>query len=147
MFHDSEIVLRATGGNDFLPALAVVCFLVLMAALLNSNTIWLISVIFLLIFFSYYCYRRYGNGLGAISTTFRTNTNGDLLLERQSAPAIAGKLSGSQWCSRHMAVLRYKSLGRVGHLIILKMKQRPEQFRQLSVWLRHNSRNEGRREP
>lgn len=144
MFHDSELTLKAAGINDRLAATIVAYLLVLLSALISSNTVLLISVNSFCIFFSYHYLRRQGNRAETTGSIFRTNINGDLLLEQRSAGVIAGTLSGSQWCSRHMAILRYKAAGRVGHLLILKARQRPEQFRQLSVWLRHNSRNEGR---
>lgn len=144
MFHDPELTLKAAGRNDFVVAMCVGYLLVLFSALLSSNAVLLISVNFCYIFFSYHYLRQQGDRAETTSRIFRTNANGDLLLEQRSAGVIVGTLSGSQWCSRYMAILRYKSAGRTGHLVILKVRQRPEQFRQLSVWLRHNSRNEGR---
>jgi len=144
MFHDSELTLKAAGRNDLLAAMIVAYILVFFAALLSPFPFWLILVNSFCIFFSYYYLWRQGNQSEATSSIFRTNTNGDLLLEQRSTCVIVGTLSGSQWCCRYMAILRYKAAGRIGHLMILKIRQQPEQFRQLSVWLRHNSRNEGR---
>lgn len=146
MFHDCELELEVTDNKDFLPLAMGGCSLGLIAAFSGPMSIWLILVNCFLLFFSYYIYMRPGNRDETMVNTLKTNINGDLLLEQLSVPVIFGQLSGSQWCSRYMAVLRYKAAGRIGHLVILKVKQHPDQFRQLSVWLRHNSRNEGRQQ-
>ena len=146
MFHDSELELKAVGKNIFLPALAVTWFLALISAILSSNAIWLISVNCFFLCISYHCFKDSACRAETLCGSFIANAEGYLLLQRSPTATTAGKLSGSQWCSRHMVVLRYTSEGRVGHLVILKIQQKPEQFRQLSVWLRHNSRNEGKQE-
>ena len=146
MFHDAELELKAAGKNIFLPALSLSFFLVLIPTFLSSNAIWLISVNCFFLCFSYHCFKDSACRAEPLCGSFFTNAKGDLLLQRSAAATVIGRLSGSQWCSRHMAVLRYKSVGRVGHLVILKIQQKPERFRQLSVWLRHNSRNEGKQE-
>lgn len=152
MFHDTELTLKSASKSDYLIAMMIAYLLVVIAALLSSNAVLLISVNSFCFICSYHYYQRLNNRAEATSRVFRMNIDGNMLLEQRPvgvsadvpADIIAGSLSGSQWCSRYMAILRYKTAGRIGHLVILKSWQRPEQFRQLSVWLRQNSRNEGR---
>ena len=148
MFHDTELKLKSVGRNDLLIVMVAAWLLALLAALISTNAVLLILINSLCFIFSYHYHQRLKNRAGAISHVFRMNPDGNMLLEQRSVGVLAvevgGSLSGPQWCSRYMAILRYKSGGRTGHLVILKFWQCPEQFRQLSVWLRHNSRNEGR---
>ncbi len=94
------------------------------------------------LFLSKLLHHQSGSFPDPINKPFRINCNGDMLLGEQSGGFIVGSLSGTQWCSRYLAILRYKTADRVGYLVIFKVRQCPEQFRQLSVWLRHNSHNE-----
>ena len=144
MLHNTELELKAAGMKTFLPVFLVSLLLSLISAIFSSNAFFLISVNCLLVLIPYHYLKRSANQAKAVNQTFTANAEGDLCLEISMAAAKLGRLKGTQWCTRNLAVLRYQLAGKVGYLVILKFQQRPEQFRRLSVWLRHNSRNEGR---
>lgn len=143
MFTDTELALATASKKDYRAALIAAGFLMLCAALNGSRPVWIITISIAVLLLSWLFHRQPGSRPDSTNKLLRLNSNGAMLLEDHAAGAIAGSLSGPQWCTRYLAILRYKAEGRVGHLLIFKVRQCPEQFRQLSVWLRHNSHNEG----
>ena len=146
MFHNSELTLRAASRNDFLLAITTAMLLAVFAALLSPMpaSLLVIAVAFLSL---HYCCLRWFEKRESNSRLIKINSGGELLLEDRYTGINTGALIGPQWSIRHIAVLRCSVENRIIYLVILKISQRPEQFRRLTVWLRHNSRNEGSQRP
>ncbi len=73
--------------------------------------------------------------------------DGELSIEANQGERAEGVLSGTQWCNRHLAVLRYRSDNAVHHCVLIAARQSPDSFRQLCVWLRHNYSQQEKDQP
>jgi hypothetical protein len=64
--------------------------------------------------------------------------DGRVRLESGQEPEIIGLLSGQQWCTHDVAILRITTQGKQQHLAVLSAQQEADEFRQLKVWLRQD---------
>ncbi len=64
--------------------------------------------------------------------------DGRARLEADQELKSEGILSGQQWCTQRVAILRYIAHGKRHHLILLSTQQSVDEFRRLKVWLRQD---------
>ena len=64
--------------------------------------------------------------------------DGRVRLESGQKFKIEGFLSGQQWCSQHVTVLRYITGGKSQYLVLLSALQNTDEYRRLNVWLRQD---------
>lgn len=64
--------------------------------------------------------------------------DGRVRLESDQKLKTEGILSGQQWCTHHVAILRYTARGKQQNLVLLSMQQNVDEFRRLKVWLRQD---------
>ena len=64
--------------------------------------------------------------------------DGKVKLESAGKTKIEGFLSGDQWSTSHITVLRYQTGGKRQQIVLLSAHQHADDYRRLKVWLRQN---------
>ena len=142
MPNEHALTMVAASRRDFHLVLGCVLGLLLLAALFSATPLFLLLVICLM----WAVAMRFP---GILFATMPTETNvinlasdGELSFESNRHELSAGALSGTQWCTRFLAVLRYRSGSAIRYCVLIAAHQSPDSFRQLCVWVRHNYRKE-----
>ena len=144
MAHKQTLALTVATRRDFEILGWVVFVLMLLAAAISSQPLILLtlSICFLFVALRYPAMILAKTPLE--SSTLQVTRNGQVNFKTSESDPDSGELCGSQWCTRHLAILRFRSGNAVRHLVLIAARQSPESFRQLSVWLRHNNSKQGR---
>lgn len=138
MPNEHALTLTVANRRDFYFLMRVVLGLVLLAVLNSPIPFLQLSITFVFLAaawqFPVILFAKMPLERVAISLA----GNGELSIESNQGGPAEGVLSGTQWCNRYLAVLRFRSNNTVHHFVFFAACQRPDTFRQLCVWLRHN---------
>ena len=138
MPHNSPLTFRVAGSRDFVLIALILFALSVVSAALSPQPVLLIVLSFLVFGAGWVaCILEHSkvNEVELISVIF---PDGRVRLESGRWFKIEGFLSGQQWCSHHVAVLRYITGGKSQFLVLLSAQQNADEYRRLNVWLRQD---------
>jgi len=129
----------ANRSNFFLPvsALHVLALIATVSSPLPASSIAAVVAIVVVVGFLHILdFSKSNNTVELTSVIF---PDGKMQLESGQGRIFVGVLSGRQWCTRHVAVLRIIDRERTSHLVFLQdRRQDADEFRRLRVWLRQD---------
>ncbi len=138
MPYNRPLRLNVSGRKDFSILILAFFILAVVAAILSPEPVLLTLLVLSL----------FGAGWLALTLGFSKVNKVELMpvifpdcrlrLESDHGPDVEGVLDGQQWCTRHVAVLRYIAEGKRQYLVLLSARQNPDDYRRLSVWLRQD---------
>jgi hypothetical protein len=137
---EQALTLKIANREDFTLPVLVVAALSVLSALLSPQPV-LLAVFVLLVFATNRVLLTLNifkiNNVKLTSVIF---TDGQVKLKSDRQDIFGGFLTGQQWCTRHIAVLRIiNKQGRTKRLVILSTQQQSaDVFRRLNVWLRQD---------
>ena len=134
MPHNRPLILKVANRKDFTLLTFILFILVMVSAALSPQAVLLIFL-GLVVFGAYTLWISNINDVKLMSVIF---PDGQIRLQSDLESEITGFLSGQQWCTRHFAVLRYKTGGKYRYLVLLSAQQNVDDYRRLNVWLRQD---------
>lgn len=144
MAHKQTLAMTVATRRDFEILVRLVFVLMLLAGLISSHPLILLTFNTCFLLAALQIPSMVFANTPLENCTVHVTRDGQLSFTPSHSRPDTGELKGSQWCTRHMAILRYRSGNAVRHLVLIAARQSPESFRQLSVWLRHNNSKQGR---
>ena len=143
MPYNNPLTLKVANRGDFSTPLFVLMAFAFLSAVLSAQPallIFLSVVVFGAGWFLSILDSSKVNNTKLISIIL---TDGQVRIKLSGESKIEGYLCGQQWCTSHVAVLRYKSEeGRLRYRVFLSGQQHSNDYRRLRVWLRHDYRND-----
>lgn len=140
MPNEQALTLKVADERGFVLPLALLALLTLISALLSPQPV-LLLIIVLLVFATTWLLRTLNLfKINTVKLTLVIFPDGQVRIKSDCKDMIAGFLDGQQWCTRHVAVLRFiNKQGGVQKLVILSTQQQSaDVFRHLNMWLRQN---------
>jgi len=137
MPYNRPITLKVAHRKDFVIPIGVLFLLIVVSAILSPQPV-LLSILVLLIGAGWFVYILYFAKVNDVKLILVIFPDGRVRLESDQGFEIVGNLSGQQWCTHHVAVLRYTIYGKHQHLVVLSAQQNTDEFRRLKVWLRQD---------
>lgn len=145
MLRNIPIKLKITHKKDFFSFINLLLFLAVTSALLSNHAVvFTISVILLCAVIWIHLILNFSksNNMELTSVIF---ADGRVRLESKQEDTIEGFLVGQQWCTRWLAVLQFSDGETTRKLVVESARQHEaDDFRRLSMWLRHCSWNDNR---
>lgn len=138
MQHEHALTMTVANRRDFCLLMSCVLGLLLVAALISSMPLLQLIFTCVLLAASLQLPAILFSSIPAERRAISLARGGKLSIESNQGGLADGVLSGTQWCSRYLAVLGYRSDNVVHHVVLIAARQSPDSFRQLCVWLRHN---------
>jgi len=138
MPHNNPLMFQVANRKDFAIPFAFLFVLAMLSAILSTYFIplsLLATLVFGAVWFKYTLDLCKVNVVELISSIF---PDGRMTLKPGQHPEIEGYLDGQQWCTRHVAVLRYITGGRHQYMVLLSAQQNADEYRRLNVWLRQD---------
>ena len=135
---NSPLTFRVAGRRDFVPIALGFFTLTLISAALSPQPVFLIILSFLTFGAAWIVYIIYFYKVNKIELISVIFPDGGVRLESGRKPVIKGFLCGQQWCTRHIAVLRFITHGKRRYLVLLSAQQNADKYRRLIVWLRQD---------
>lgn len=142
MPHEDALNLTLANRRDFYPLMWLVSGFLLLAALISPTPFLLLLITSVLLAGSMRFPVIIFVSMPSESCSINLARGGELSIAPDHGEHAEGVLSGTQWCTRYLAVLRYRSDNVVHHGVLIAARQSPDSFRQLCVWLRHSYSNE-----
>jgi hypothetical protein len=145
MLSNQPIRLIISNKRDFAPFIHLFYCLAVISALLSSHPV-LVTVFMVLLCTAMWIYLILDfsktNNIELISVIF---SDGRVRLESNQEDTIEGFLDGQQWSTRWLAVLQFSDGEATRKLVVKSARQHEaDDFRRLSMWLRHCSWNDNR---
>lgn len=143
---DRPLKLKIASRKDFMLPAIVVTAVVSMISLLSSQPLPMIMLTGVLLGPCWYHLVLSYSGNSALKLTSVIFRDGTLKLESDGQSVIKGVISGQQWISRWVSVLRYSTSGKHQSLFVFSAQQNADDYRRLMVWLRQDLllKSEGR---
>ena len=142
MPHNRPLTLKVANRKDFIPLVSTLFVLVLVSATLSPQPLLLVLLavsVFAAGWFAPTLWISNVNDVELISVIF---PDGQISLKSDFGTDCEGFLSGQQWCTQHVAVLRYETGGKRRYLVLLSAQQNANDYRRLIVWLRQDFCND-----
>lgn len=136
---NKPLKFKVASRRDFHALFVILFLLILMSMAAEPWPLILILAIVLL------------SGAGVLINTLRIHKTDDVdlisvifpdgrvTLESATNTRIEGLLSGDQWSTRHITVLRYQAGGKRQQIVLLSAHQHSDDYRRLKIWLRQSS--------
>jgi hypothetical protein len=135
MPHNNPLTFRLAGRREFTFLARILFVLSLVAAALSPHPVFLTILAFGAGWLAHILEFSNLNKVELISVIF---PDGQVRIRSNCGNMVAGFLSGQQWCSRHVAVLRYIRGDKYKYLVLLSAQQNADEYRRLNVWLRQD---------
>ena len=136
MPHNMPLTLKLARRQDFDILFLALFMLVVSSAMLSPQPVLLTMLAFLLFGAGLFVYTLVISNVNDVKLMAVIFPDGQLRLESGRKLEIEGVLTGQQWCSRFVTVLRYVSGGKRQNLVVLSAQQNADDYRRLKVWLR-----------
>jgi len=138
MPYNQPLTLKVANRKDFATPIGVLSVLTIVSALLSPQPMLLTTLMLLLFGAGWLIYILDFTKVNDVKLILVISPDGRVRLESGQEPDIVGFLSGQQWCTHHVAVLRYTARGKQQYLLVLSAQQNTDEFRRLKVWLRQD---------
>ena len=138
MPYNRPLTLKVANRKDFTIPIGILFILTVVSAILGPQPILLTILVLLLYGAGWLVYTLDFHKVNDVKLILSIFPDGRVRLESGQGSEIVGNLSGQQWCTHHVAVLRYTIHGKHQYLIVLSAQQKTDEFRRLKVWLRQD---------
>jgi len=138
MPYNQPLTLKVANGTDFAVPIGILFVLTIVSALLSPQPAVLTTLVLLLFGVGWFVYTLDFIKVNDVKFILVIFPDGRVKLESGQESDITGILSGQQWCTHHVAVLRYTARGKQQYLLVLSAQQNADEFRRLKVWLRQD---------
>jgi hypothetical protein len=136
MPYNRPITLKVAHRKDFIIPIGFLFVLTVVSAVLSPQPVLLTMSVFILFGAGWLLYILDFIKLNDVKLISVMLPDGKVRLESYHDTEILGFLSGQQWCTQHVAVLRFTARGKRNYLLVLSAQQKTDEFRRLKVWLR-----------
>ena len=141
MPYNRPITLKVAHRKDFIIPIGFLFALTIVSAVLSPQPVLLTMSVFILFGAGWLLYILNCHKISDINLISVILPDGRVRLESDQETEIVGILSGQQWCTHRVAVLRLTARGKQKYLVVLSAQQKTDEFRRLEVWLRQKFRN------
>jgi hypothetical protein len=138
MPYNRPLTLKVANRKDFIVPIGILFVLAVVSALLSPQPFLLTILVLLLFVAGWFIYILDFHKVNDVKLILDIFPDGRVRLESGQEPEIIGLLSGQQWCTHGVAILRITTQGKQQHLAVLSAQQEADEFRQLKVWLRQD---------
>ena len=138
MPYNRPLTLKVANRKDFAIPIGILFVLAIVSALLSPQPVLLTTLVLLLVGVGWLLYTLDFAKVNDVRLISIISPDGRVRLESGQESYVAGFLSGQQWCTHHVAVLRYTARGKQQYLVVLSAQQNADEFRRLKVWLRQD---------
>jgi hypothetical protein len=138
MPHNSPLTFRVAGKQDYVFLALILFVLIVVSTALNPQPVMLIILSFVVCGAGWFVNTLDFSNLNDIKLISVIFPDGKVRIESGGEYKIEGILSGQQWCSHHVAVLRFATGGKHRYLVLFSVQQHVEEYRRLKVWLRQD---------
>ena len=138
MPYNRPLTLKVANRKDFAIPIGILFVLTIVSALLSSQPVLLTTLVLLLFGVGWFVCILDFTKINDVKLMLVISPDGRVRLESGQESDIVGFLSGQQWCTHHVAILRYTARGKRQYLVVLSAQQNADEFRRLKVWLRQN---------
>ena len=138
MPYNRSLTLKVANRKDFAIPIGILFVLTIVSALLSPQPVLLTTLVLLLFGVGWFVCILYFTKVNDVKLMLVISPDGRVRLESVQESDIVGVLSGQQWCTHHVAVLRYTARGKQQYLLVLSAQQNADEFRRLKVWLRQD---------
>ena len=143
MPYNEAITLKVANREAFFAPLIVIVLMAVASVVLSSQPVLLTLISLVILGTGWSSVILYFSKLNDLELISVNVPDGQIQIKSHTESKIEGFLGGVQWCTSHIAVLRYKSEeGRLHYLVILPGQQLSNNYRRLKVWLRHDYGND-----
>lgn len=143
MPYNNALTLKVANRGDFSTLLIVLMALSLLSASLSAQPVLLILVSIVVFGAGWFEHILHSSKVSDMNLISIILPDGQVRIKLHGESKIEGYMCGQQWCTSHVAVLRYKSEeGRLRYRVFLRRQQHSNDYRRLRVWLRHDYRND-----
>lgn len=143
MPYKAALTLKKANRQDCSAPLIVLMAFTFLSATLSAHPVLLIFLSIIVFGAGWFLSILGSSKVNNTKLTSIILTDGQVRIKLSGESNIEAYLCGQQWCTSHVAVLRYKSEeGKLGHLVFLSRQQHSNDYRRLMVWLRHDYRND-----
>ena len=132
------LTLEVASRKDFTILAAVLFVLCVVSALLSPQPVLLTIFVLLVFGAGWFVDILDLSKVNDVRLILIISPDGRVRLESDQKLKSEGILSGQQWCTHHVAILRYTARGKQQHLVLLSTQQNVDEFRRLKVWLRQD---------
>ncbi len=137
MPYNRPLTLKVANRKDFILPIGFLFVLTVVSAILSPQAV-LLTILVLLFGAGWFVYILDFAKVNDVKFILVIFPDGRVRLESDQESEIVGNLSGQQWCTRHVAVLRYTTHSKHQYLVVLSTQQNTDEFRRLKVWLRQD---------
>jgi hypothetical protein len=140
---NQSLTLKTACKNDFVLPAIFLSVLVIVVALSSSQPLPMTLLVGVFLGATWYQLMSVESDIPAlklISIIFRDGTL-KLKLKSDEQPVLEGIISGQQWVSPWVSVLRFISSGKHHSLLVFSAQQNADQYRRLVVWLKQGLLN------
>jgi hypothetical protein len=141
MPYNQPITLKVAHRKDFIIPIGFLFALTIVSAVLSPQPVLLTMSVCIIFGAGWLLYILYFHKINDINSISVILPDGRVRLESDQEPEIVGFLSGQQWCTHRVAVLRLTTRDKQKYLVVLSAQQKTDEFRRLEVWLRQKFRN------
>ena len=138
MPYNRPLTLKVANRKDFTILIGILFVLSVVCAMLSPQPVLLTISVFLVFGAGQFARILDLYKVNDVKLILVISPDGRVRLESDKKLKSEGILSGQQWCSHHVAVLRYTARGKQQHLVLLSTQQDADEFRRLKVWLRQD---------
>jgi len=141
MPYNRPITLKVAHRKDFIIPIGLLFALIVVSAVLSPQPVLLTMSVLILFGAGWLLYILEFYKVNDVKLISVMLPDGRVRLESDQEPEIGGFLSGQQWCTQRVAVLRLTARGKQKYLVVLSAQQKTDEFRRMEVWLRQKFRN------
>jgi len=142
MPHNKPLTLKAANRKDFIPLVSILFVLVLVSAILSPQPLLLVLLALSVFGAGWFASTLWVSNINDVELISVIFPDGQIRLKSDFEPDCEGFLSGQQWCTQHVAVLRYITGDKRQYLVLLSAQQNADDYRRLIVWLRQDFCND-----
>ena len=138
MPHNRPLTLKVASRKGFIVPIGILFVLTVISALLSPQPFLLTILVLLLFGVGWFIYILDFHKVNDVKLILVIFPDGRVRLESDQEPEIVGFLSGQQWYTHGIAILRVTIRGKQQYLAVLSAHQKADEFRRLKVWLRQD---------
>ena len=142
MPYNQPLTLKVAHRKDFIIPIVFLFVLIVISAVLSPQPVLLTMLVFILFGAGWLLYILDFHKVNDVKLISVMLPDGKVRLESDQETEIVGFLSGQQWCTHRIAVLRFTARGKHKYLVVLSAHQKTDEFRRLEVWLRQKFHND-----
>lgn len=137
MSYSRPLKFKVASRRDYLPLFGILFIMLLLSLAIAPQPYILTAALVLSSAGSFIAYTLKIRKVDEVDLISIISPDGGVTLKSGKKTTIEGFLSGEQWSTSHITVLRYKTGGKRQQIVLLSVQQHTDDYRRLQVWLRH----------